>query len=128
MTDDRVPFRPLDFDVRPDRSRRRTLAMDAVDYMFLDRARDALAAAKCSALELLATSPGIPTIELTKQLATRANRGLSAIGLIMAIYEEAFQKGVVRDVAKDLLIRQIYRIVSLELILSFFLTLKLLVY
>lgn len=38
----------------------------------------------------------------------RLNRGVSAIGLVMAIYEEASIKGVVRQTAKDLLIRKIH--------------------
>ena len=42
-------------------------------------------------------------IELAKQL----NRGVSAIGLTMATYEEAAQSGEVRKTAKNLLIRML---------------------
>jgi hypothetical protein len=77
---------------------------DSVDRMFLDRARAALAAAGVSALEFLTANPGVSKIEL----AERLNRGVSAIGLIMAIYDEAAENGIVRDTAKDLLIRRIH--------------------
>ena len=57
-----------------------------------------------TALDFLAANPRVSIIELAKRL----NRGASAIGLIMATYEEAAAKGIVRNIAKDLLIRQIY--------------------
>lgn len=83
--------------------RPRTPAMKAVDEMFLARARNALNDAGFSALEFLSTNPGLSKVELAKLL----NRGASAIGLIMAIYEEAVQGDAVRETAKDLLLRQI---------------------
>jgi hypothetical protein len=75
----------------------------SVDQMFLDNASKALESAGCRALELLRKNPGASKIDLAKWL----NRGVSAIGLIMAIYQEAAKKGRIRDTAKDLLIREI---------------------
>jgi hypothetical protein len=78
-------------------------ATDGVDRMFLRSASVALAEMGCSALELLAANPGVSIPDLAK----RVNRGITAIGLIMAAYEEAEQRSVVRETAKDLLIRTI---------------------
>jgi len=94
---------PKNSDISGDKLGMRTAAMEAVDRMFLDRARSALAAAGCAALHFLARNPGASIIELAKRLGRRA----SAIGLIMAIYEEAAQQGVVRRTAADLLAREI---------------------
>jgi hypothetical protein len=94
----------IDYANTPAQERReRAPALAAVDATFLEAARKALAAAQCGAIEFLAANPGLSKIEL----AQRLNHGVSAIGLIMAIYEEAAQKGVVREVAKDLLVRRI---------------------
>ena len=76
---------------------------DAVSKMFLDRAKKALADAGYSALDLLAEHSSLSILELAKKI----NRGANAFGLKLAIYEEADEKGIVREVAKDMLIRQI---------------------
>jgi len=75
----------------------------SVNKVFLERARKALFEAGLSALGLLAANPGVSKLLLAEQL----NRGVSAIGLAMAIYEEAGNAGMIRDVAKDMLIREI---------------------
>jgi hypothetical protein len=75
----------------------------AVDRMFQDRAEKALAAAGCTALEFLAANPAVST----EQLARRLNRGASPIGITMVAYHEAARQGIVRQVAKDMLIREI---------------------
>jgi hypothetical protein len=82
---------------------KRTPATDAVDQMFLANARKALAAAGYGAIEFLAANPAVSETELAKRL----NRGVTTLGLIMAIYDEAARTGVVRETAKDLLIRHI---------------------
>lgn len=82
-----------------------TPATKSVDQMFLDHARKALAEVGCGALEFLAANRAASIVELAKRL----NRGASAIGLTMAIYDEAARNGVVRGTAKDLLIRKIYQ-------------------
>jgi hypothetical protein len=84
-----------------------TPATEAVDQMFLEGALAALAAARSSALEFLSAHPGLSITDLTQELANQAHGRLSPIGFVMAIYREAAQKGAVRDVAKDLLIREI---------------------
>lgn len=76
---------------------------DAVSKMFLESAKKALADADCNALDLVAEHPSLSILELAKKV----NRGTNAFGLKLAIYEEAHEKGMVRKVAKDLLIRQI---------------------
>jgi hypothetical protein len=75
----------------------------AVDRMFQDRAENALLARGCSALEFLAANPGVSMTDLAKRL----NRGASPIGILMAAYDQARVRGVVRDIAKDLLIRDL---------------------
>jgi len=80
-----------------------TPASEAVEYMFLDRAKRALAEAGYSALQFLAANRGVSAVELAKRL----NRGANAIGLVNAIYEEAIEREMVRETAKDLLIRKI---------------------
>lgn len=80
-----------------------TPATIAIDRMFLEGAQNALAGAGYGALEFLAANPGMSKYEMAKRL----NRGATAIGLIMAIYDEAAEKGIVRETAKELLIRQI---------------------
>jgi hypothetical protein len=92
-----------DPDTPIDQFRKRTAAMEARDRMCLEGAQKALEGAGCGALEFLAANPGVSKIELAKRL----NRGASALGLTMAIYDEAAKKGVVRETAKDLLIRRI---------------------
>ena len=82
---------------------KKTPEKEAVERMFLDRAKSALEDAGYSAFEFLVASPGLSMIELAKRL----NRGASALGLIMATYQEACQKGVVREAARDLLVREI---------------------
>lgn len=82
---------------------KRTPAMEAVDRMFLDGAKKALAEVGQSALEFQAANPGLSKIQLAQHL----NRDASALGLVMAIYEEAASTGQVREVAKDMLLRQV---------------------
>jgi hypothetical protein len=82
------------------------LTPNKVDAMFLENAQKALAEAGYSALEFLALNPGVSESELAKRL----NRGVSAIGLVMAIYKEATRNDVIRVTAKDLLIRKIYEV------------------
>ncbi len=77
--------------------------LNEVDRSFLDRAHKALRQSGFGALEFIKANPGLSKIELAKLL----NKGVSAIGLIMAIYEEAAKVGSVRATATDLLIRQI---------------------
>ncbi|MGA2066677.1 MAG: hypothetical protein ABSG86_17000 [Thermoguttaceae bacterium] len=83
--------------------RRRAESITAFDRSLLDAAKKALAVAGLGALEFLAANPGLSKIELARRL----NRGATAIGLVMAVYEEAVRKGAVRDIAKDMLIRVI---------------------
>jgi hypothetical protein len=105
MTDDKVPCNPFgDLNKIVPVLGDRTPAMIAVDQMFLDKAQKALAEAGVGALQFLEANLGVHRIELAKRL----NRGVSAVGLIMAIYEEAQQKNCVRKIAKDLLIREIW--------------------
>src|SRR5207302_846348 len=81
-----------------------TPAIQSVDRMFLEGAKKALTAVGYSALGFLAANPGASEIELAKRL----KGGASAIGLTMAIYEEAAKSGLLRETAKDLLIRRIW--------------------
>jgi hypothetical protein len=78
--------------------------MTPTDLMFLNRAKEALQQAGYSALDFLAANPHLST----PKLAQRLNRGASALGLVIAIYDEAVRKNVVRETAKDLLIRTIH--------------------
>jgi hypothetical protein len=80
----------------------------AVDQMFADRAYSALSAAESDPLTYLAANPQVSLIELSSRLARQVSQRVSAIGLIMAIYNEAAKKGVLRAIAKDLLIREIH--------------------
>ena len=82
---------------------KRTPDHASVDRTFQDRAQKALSAAGYSALEVLVANPRISMVELAK----RMNRGVSTIGLTMAVYDEAMKQGVVRQVAKQLLIREL---------------------
>ncbi len=77
--------------------------MNATDQIFLKHAQSAFAEAAVSALEFLAENPGLSKIEL----AQRLNRGVSAIGMIMAIYDEAAKRGKVRETTRDLLTREL---------------------
>jgi hypothetical protein len=79
-------------------------ATEGVDRKFLERAHNALREAGFGALQFLTANPGLSNVEL----AQRLNRGVSAIGLIMAVYEEAVREGRVRAAALDLLARQIH--------------------
>ena len=104
MSNEKILFRPLgDPDGVMPVLGQRTAAMVAVDQMFLSKAHKALAEAGISALDFLCTNPGAPMSELAKRL----NRGASEMGLIMAIYEQSQQQGMVRDIARNLLIRKI---------------------
>ncbi len=80
-----------------------TPATEAVDRMFLERAHKALAAENCTALEFASSNPNLSLIELAQKL----NHGVSAIGLVMAIYEDAEGKNLMRETVKDLLYRTI---------------------
>jgi len=80
-----------------------TLNPATVDQMFLTKAQAALSAAGYAPIEFLLNSPGASKTDLAKTLG----KGASAIGLVMAIFEEACREGVVRDVAKNLLVREI---------------------
>ena len=84
-----------------------TPATEAVAGTFVGRARDALNVIGLGALEFLASYPDLSILELTKLLASESNCGLSAMGLTMALYQEAAEKRTVRDLAKDLLTREI---------------------
>lgn len=75
----------------------------AVEESFHNRASKALKEAGFTPLQFLAANPGLSDVDLAKAL----NRGASAYGLTMAIYDEAERKCVVRDIAKDMLIRLI---------------------
>jgi hypothetical protein len=75
----------------------------AVEQAFFNGAAIALKEAGLSALEFLAANPVVSKIELAKRL----DRGTTARGLLMVIYHEAERAGVVREVAKDMLIRVI---------------------
>ena len=74
-----------------------------VDIQFYTVARDALRAANVDALQHLQMNPGVSSIELTKRLA----RGASEIGLSMVLYTEAKRKGQVKQLAQELLYRNI---------------------
>jgi len=91
------------FEISEREARNRAESVAAFDRHLLDGARRALAAIGCGALEFLAANPTLSGVELAKRL----NRGASAIGLVMVVYGEAVQKGLVREVAKDMLIREI---------------------
>lgn len=74
-----------------------------VDNMFRSEAKEAISATGKTALQLLAEHPDISTIELAEQLSGR----VGALGIEMLILEEAEEQGIVRDIAKELLIRSI---------------------
>jgi len=90
-------------DVRKPKSKDVIGGSTAVDEEFLAAAQHALRVEGCTALEFLRRNPGVSKIELAKRL----DRGTSALGLVMAIYKEAAEEGVVREIAMDLLIRQV---------------------
>lgn len=75
----------------------------AIEQSFFDGAVKALREEGVNALDFLAANPGASKFEL----AARLDRGTTARGLLMVIYSEAERAGVVRDVAKDMLIRTI---------------------
>lgn len=74
-----------------------------VERSFRETARRALDAVKSTAIQFMHQHPGVSKIELAKRL----NRGASAIGLTMLIYEEANRTGKTREVARELLFRKI---------------------
>lgn len=74
-----------------------------VNLSFLETARRALKKSNVGAIEFLGNNPAASKAELAKRLG----HGVSAIGLTMAIYEEARRVGRTRDVAKELLFRMI---------------------
>lgn len=74
-----------------------------VDYRFLAQAHEALANAGVGALEFLAANPGVSPVTL----AQRLDHGANAIGLVMAIYGAAAEKGKLRETAKTLLVGEI---------------------
>jgi hypothetical protein len=74
-----------------------------VDESLYLTARTALDSLKVSALEFLESHPKASQLELAECL----NRGTTAIGLTMAIYEEAARTGRTREIAIELLFRRI---------------------
>jgi hypothetical protein len=76
---------------------------EKVDEQFCDQAKKALAETGQTALEFLDLNPGLSLVELARRL----NRGASAIGLLMAVYEEAVGKGLLREASKNILLRKI---------------------
>jgi hypothetical protein len=82
---------------------KRAPRLNEVDRMFCDSAEKALAAAGYSALEFLAANPGASKVELARRL----RGGCNTVGITMAIYEEAARTGIVREIAKALLVREI---------------------
>jgi hypothetical protein len=74
-----------------------------VDRSFHDTAVRALNEHGTTALQFLDQHPDYSLIDLAKCL----NRGASAIGLVMVIYEESELAGKTRDVARNLLYREI---------------------
>ncbi len=74
-----------------------------VDRHFREVAQNALDRLGVSALEFLYRHPAVSLLELAKRL----NRGASAIGLSMVIYQEAERAGRTREIAAELLYRQI---------------------
>jgi hypothetical protein len=73
-----------------------------VDESLYLTARTALDSLKVSALEFLESHPKPSQLELAECL----NRGTTAIGLTMAIYEEAARTGRTREIAIELLFRR----------------------
>ncbi len=81
----------------------KTAAIAAVDAMFLDRARKALEVAGADSIGFLFDHPCESPVELAKRL----KGGGSALGLLMAIYADASARGMTREVAKELFLREI---------------------
>jgi hypothetical protein len=102
MTQEKVPFNVFgNLDEPVSKYMKRAPAMEAVDRTFLDSAKKALREVAQTALGFLFANPEISEQELTRRL----NHGANGFGLVMAIYEEAEEIGVVRGTAKDLLLR-----------------------
>jgi hypothetical protein len=80
-----------------------TEAMKAFERSLCDKTRAALTDAGFDPLSFLASNPRASMVELAK----RVNRGATALGLIVSIYEDAITLGIVRETAKDLLLREI---------------------
>lgn len=74
-----------------------------VDRHFREVAQNAFDRLGLSALEFLYRHPAVSLLELAKRL----NRGASAIGLSMVIYQEAERAGRTREIAVELLYREI---------------------
>lgn len=73
------------------------------DELFANNSRKALKAAGYGAIEFFGANPGISPAELARRLGKKSN----GIGLIIALYDEANEEGLVREIAKDLLARAI---------------------
>jgi hypothetical protein len=80
-----------------------TPSIGPIDRKFLRETKNALAASGHEAVELLRSFPA----DSLNELVDRLGHDASGFGLLMAIYEDAQQRGVVRQVAKDLLLRRI---------------------
>jgi len=74
-----------------------------VDVQFYTDARDALRSANIDALQHLQMNPGLSSIELAKRLGC----GASGIGLTMVLYAEAKRTRQVKQLAQELLYRDI---------------------
>ena len=79
------------------------MTIEDVERMFYEGAKRALEQYGSTALELLETQSDFTL----KQLAALVNHGITIRGLKAVIYEEAQKAGKVREVAKDLLYREI---------------------
>jgi hypothetical protein len=102
MKDDKTALRVL-CDSAPTTAEKPSREYETVARSLLECARAALKARSIGAQEFLAANPGVSKIELAKRL----NHGVSAFGLIMAIYEDAVESRLLRETARDLLIREI---------------------
>jgi hypothetical protein len=81
---------------------KRAPRINEVDRAFCVSAERALVQAGYKALGFLASNPGASKVELAKRL-----KDCNAVGLTMAIYEEAKREGTLRETAKELLVREI---------------------
>lgn len=79
------------------------LTVAAVDGKFLAKAQTALKKIGQSAIDFLSSHPDLSKVELARRL----NHGANAIGLVMALYDEANRTGKIRELAQELLFRQI---------------------
>jgi hypothetical protein len=83
----------------------RSRASAAVDASFLEKATAVCRERGLTPVEILHAFPGESIVDIAK----RVDSGVNAIGLVMAIYDEAVAIGKTRDVAKTLLIRTIHQ-------------------